>query len=55
VLSIRVQIIEYLQMGGKIGVVPLRPREIGEFIITTMRLKLGGVVGAMAPNPTNGI
>lgn len=53
--NVRIQVLENLEMGREIDVVPIRPRKIGEFVIGTKRLKLSRSVRTVLPNAADAI
>ena len=53
--SIRMQVIQYLSMRRKAGVISLGPGIIRKLIITTKALKLGRIIRTVLPNSSNGV
>lgn len=53
--NVRIQVLENLEMGREIDVVPIWPRKIGELVIGTKRLKLSRSVRTVLPNAADAI
>lgn len=55
VVSVRVQVVQYLKVRWKTLIVSIGPRKVRELVITTSRLKLCRIVRTVPPDPSNGI
>lgn len=53
VIRIRLQVVQNLDVGRERFVVPPGPREVGELVVATRRLELGGSVGGVFPNASD--